>query len=112
MSHTPGPWTASEPNDSTDITIAGPYKKGKRGGKVADLVAMVSCGLSSTQTANAHLIALAPELLIRLKETLRALESHIESDSRRTNISREGICPCTLNEVKRAKELLAKLESR
>lgn len=57
---TPGPWKASPVGQNTDITISGGFVRGKRRGeKVGDLIATVSCGLSSRQQANAAFIVRA-----------------------------------------------------
>ena len=64
-----GPWKATKPNDVGDIFIRSHYEQGKtKGLHVADLIATVSCGLNSTQAANARLIAAAPALLAALEE--------------------------------------------
>jgi hypothetical protein len=55
------------PQENTDILISGGFSRGKRGAKVADLIATVGCGLNSTQEANARLIAAAPDMLGALK---------------------------------------------
>ncbi len=76
--HTPGPWSITE-MDNTDLSISGSYERGKHGGKVADLIATVSCGLNTTQQANAHLIAAAPELLnacVRMMVGITKRDSH------------------------------------
>ena len=66
MNITPGPWTITV-KDDTDIVISGPFSKGKHGGKVADLICTVSCGLNNTQSANARAISLVPEMIEALK---------------------------------------------
>lgn len=54
--------------------------------------------------ANAILFTAAPALLEALKETLRALESHLDESCRDHNIKhRDQLCPCNQNEVVRAR---------
>ena len=51
------------------------------------------------------------ELLSSLKETLRALESHLDESCRDHNLKhRDDLCPCNQNEVKRAKDVIARAE--
>jgi hypothetical protein len=62
---------------------------------------------------DARLFAAAPELAASLRETLRALESHLDDDTVHANLPhRDHLCPCNQNEVARAKALLAWLDKR
>lgn len=56
--------------------------------------------------------AAAEEMRAALQETLRALEAHLDDDTRHANLKhRDLLCPCNENEVKRARALLAKVQA-
>jgi hypothetical protein len=60
---------------------------------------------------NARLMAEAHELVASLRETLRALEQHLDDDTAHAGLShRDHCCPCNQNEVARAKALLARID--
>ena len=73
--HTAGPWEKSQPKENGDITISGGFQRGKHGGMVGDLIATLTCGLSTRQAANADLIAAAPDLLAAAQAALRFIDS-------------------------------------
>ena len=53
----------------------------------------------------------ASELLYSLRETVRALEAHLAESTRDHNLGNvDLLCPCSTNEVARAKALIAKVE--
>ena len=63
--------------------------------------------------SNAHLIACAPELLASVRELTLALEAHLRESTRDHNLGNiDLLCPCSQNELARAKELLKKLDAR
>jgi|SRR5579864_6445341 len=110
-SHTPGPWEATKPALSCEIHANKIH--------VASAFAKVPAGTSDRYIlepeaeANARLIAAAPELLEALKETLRALESHLNESTRDHNLGNvDLLCPCSQNEVVRAKAAIAKALGR
>lgn len=66
-----------------------------------------------TERANADLLMRGwntyDELVAALKDTLRALESHLDGDCVRADMKhRDLLCPCNQNEVPRARAALAK----
>ena len=66
--HTPAPWTTDGTANTGDLDIVAPTGR----------IAMIDCEFSAETedvlTANAHLIAAAPELLAALREIVAAVE--------------------------------------
>ena len=67
--HTPGPWVAKQP-----AKILGCNTYGQAYVHAKDVT--IACTLGGDQTANACLIAAAPELLEALEEVYRVLSEH------------------------------------
>lgn len=60
-----------------------------------------------------QLLAERWSLLQALKETLKALESHLDESCRDHNIKhRDALCPCNKGEVVRARAAIAKAEGK
>lgn len=51
------------------------------------------------------------EVIQALRNTLTALEAHLNEEEKRTNVKRAALCPCEENEVREAKGLLRRLEA-
>lgn len=102
--HSKGPWVQS-------LTDKG-YHYGQILGSDGEIVASVGYRRMPNDPedfANARLIAAAPELLAALEETLRALEQHLDDDANAHGLkSRDNLCPCSTNEVVRARAAIAK----
>ena len=59
----------------------------------------------------ARLCAAAPEMLVALKATLRALEAHLDSDTNHAGLKhRDMLCPCNQNEVAQARAIIRRAE--
>ena len=105
--HTPGPWRVAPRSDypeHADINV----DAGTRG-----YVALCGKAGDEEAEANARLIAAAPELLDALRETLRALESHLDESCRDHGLGhRDMLCSCNQHEVVRARAAIAKTEGR
>lgn len=108
--HTKEPWSASKPNEVTDIIITGNVSKGKHGGRVGDLIATVSCGLSATQAANAAFIVRAcnahEEMLAALKAMLETYACNHEKTAQ--SEGEHMLIAC----VRDARKAIAKAEGR
>lgn len=98
---TPGPWMWS-PNGKTICRFDPPYN-GFSPRWTLD---------KTEQQDNINAISKLPELVETLKNTLRALEIHLDIGSNRKNISRAELCPCETNEVAQARAILAAIEGR
>lgn len=95
--HTEGPWHY---DDTWGLIMAGKNE-----------VAACHAGRAGTREetqANARLIAAAPELLVALKEVMTSLEVHI-SEVCPDDIKLSEYCPCTENELARARAVIAKV---
>lgn len=56
--------------------------------------------------------AVQRKLVASLRETLRALETHLDDDTNAHGLkSRDILCPCNQNEVARAKAVLAEVDA-
>ncbi len=94
---TPSPWRA-EPTGETD---SGNFR-----------VSYETAGMGyqplPQTAANSRLLENAPALLDALKETLKALEAHLDESCRDRNLKhRDLLCPCNQQEVVRAKAAIA-----
>ncbi len=99
--------------ENTDITINGPFKRGKHGYGIADLIATVSCGLHPTQASNARRIVacvnacegINPEAVPELLEALKIAEDVITT----YEVSTYG----TITEdTKKIRRIIAKAEGK
>ena len=104
--HTPGPWTVENGKRARGYMTA----VMRDGFAIADVPCLRGDPYDDDEAdANAHLIAAAPDLLAALQETLRALECHLDDDTKSHGLkSRDCLCPCNSNEVVRARAALSR----
>lgn len=102
MTHTKGPWQAR-----VFLSPVGTFF-------ISDSMGQLLFGAGKPLTeANARLIAAAPELLTALYETLAALETHLAESARDHSLGNvDVLCPCSTNEVVRARAAIAKAKGR
>lgn len=68
VNHTPGPWTVHEHNSGASIVDAGPFEI---------LLTSRTGATAAVWTANAHLIAAAPDMKRALTACYHALQSYV-----------------------------------
>lgn len=85
--HTPGPWTVSDNHGKRYIEPVGDNAP----------VAMICRGHDDAYSANANLIAAAPELLEALEDCQTALEWAIEQGGGPACEHEAGVCFCNEN---------------
>lgn len=102
--HTPGPWEA------VGMAV---HQVSPGGREIIFGAHNTRGGDEDERRGNARLIAAAPELLDALRETLRALESHLDESCRDHGLGhRDMLCSCNQHEVVRARAAIAKAEGR
>lgn len=95
--HTPGPWRV----DPDGI-------EWRAGGYARRMWLRSSTDRIGDAKADQLLVQAAPDLLAALRETLMALQAHIEQERKTHRRPASELCPCETNEVARARLAIAK----
>jgi len=125
--HTQGPWIVEDkPFYAAQIADKGIYAKTDDGGYAVAVVLAPESLLSISQdelleneleedkaelSANARLIAAAPDLLYNLKRMVACLGEHLKKEVEKSRTNLDYLCPCPcLSELQQAQTVISKAE--